>query len=107
MIAKDTILTNNDVIHRSNVRSVYSTQEGRAELYRLLIDLGIFREISAEELDKRNYGIRKLEELGFLDEEIIELAIEWMLKLPATLRRTAEEIYNSEDSEEGEIYARR
>ncbi len=91
MIEKFREITNEMVINRRTVRSVYNTAEGRLELFRLLIDHGIFREITVEELEMRNYGIRKLEELGFLDEEQIEGAIHFLFNQPEALRPTVEE----------------
>jgi hypothetical protein len=91
MITKETEFTNADMIHRGQTRKAYGTPEGRAELFRLLTDLGLFREIRPEELPLRNYAIRKLEELGFLDVEMIGQTIDWLFRQPLTLRRTVEE----------------
>lgn len=92
MIVKQMKLSNADMVHRSNVRSAYNSPEGRAELVRLLTDLGLFREIVPEELPKRNYAIQKLEELGFLDIEMIVDAINWMFTQPLAFRPTIEEM---------------
>ena len=91
MITKETEFTNEDMIHRSAVRKAYDTPEGRGELFRVLTDLGLFREIKPEGLPLRNYAIRKLEELGFLDVEVIGQTIDWLFGQPVSLRRTAEE----------------
>lgn len=96
MITKETKLTNDDLIHRQSVRTAYNTPDGRAELFRMLADLGIFREISVEELSKRNYGIQKLEELGFLDIEVVEEVINFLFSLPLALRQTVEETEKQE-----------
>ena len=91
MITKQTRFTNADMIHRSKVRKAYNTPEGRDELVRVLADLGTFREIGPQELELRNYGIRKLEELGVLDIEIIPLLFDWLFSQPVALRPTVEE----------------
>jgi hypothetical protein len=91
LITKQTKLSNADMIHRHSVRKAFNTAEGRQELIRLLADLGVFRSIKAEELSLRNYGIQKLEELGFLDIEVIEEAFNWLFSLPLALRPTVEE----------------
>ncbi|MPM92907.1 hypothetical protein SDC9_140043 [bioreactor metagenome] len=39
----------------------------------------------------RNYGIRKLEELGFLDIEVIVEVVNFLFSLPLALRPTVEE----------------
>ncbi|WP_319758440.1 hypothetical protein [uncultured Sphaerochaeta sp.] len=91
MITKHTKLTNEDMLHRAEVRKAFNTGDGRAELTRILADLGMFREIKPEELPLRNYGIRKLEELGFLDIEVIVEVVNHMFSLPLALRPTVEE----------------
>ena len=98
MITRDTMLTNQDVIHRMTVRSAYDTAEGRAELVRLLTDLGTFREITPAELPLRNYGIRKLEEMGFLDIEAIIDVVNFLFTLPEAQRPTREELEEMEQS---------
>ena len=91
MITRHTKLSNEDMLHRHAVRKAYNTAEGRQELVRLLTDLGTFREITADELPLRNYGIRKLEELGFLDIEVIVEVVNFLFSLPLALRPTVEE----------------
>lgn len=91
MITRHTKLSNEDMLHRHAVRKAYNTAEGRQELVRLLTDLGSFREIGADEVSMRNYGIRKLEELGFLDIEVIVEVVNFLFSLPLALRPTVEE----------------
>nr|WP_321298341.1 hypothetical protein [uncultured Sphaerochaeta sp.] len=91
MITNHTKLSNEDMINRHAVRKAYNTPDGRLELIRLLTDLGTFREINVEELPLRNYGIRKLEELGFLDIEVIVEVVNFLFSLPLALRPTVEE----------------
>ena len=58
-----------------------------------------FREVAPSEVELRNYGIRKLEELGFLDIEVIESMFEWLFSQPVSARRTIEEMgENLDDS---------
>ncbi|ADY13682.1 hypothetical protein [Sphaerochaeta globosa] len=91
MITRHTRLSNDDLLHRHAVRKAYNTTEGRQELTRLLTDLGTFREVNSDELPMRNYGIRKLEELGFLDIEVIVEVVNFLFSLPLALRPTVEE----------------
>jgi hypothetical protein len=92
VITAQTKLSNRDLTHRASVRKAYNTAEGRAELIRLLTDLGTFREIMPEEVALRNYGIQKLEELGLLDIEVIVEAMNWFFNLPLAMRPTIEEL---------------
>ena len=105
MIPKSIRLTKANVLHRLRVRSSYSTVEGRMELMRLLLDLGAFREITAEELPLRNFAIRKLEELGFLDEHTVEETIHFLFQTPIHYGLTAEELAEKKDSEYGLLKA--
>ena len=71
MIARKTVFTNAELISRQTFRNAYNTAEGRQELFRLLADMGVFSQIREDALPLRNFGIKKLEELGFLDEVFI------------------------------------
>jgi hypothetical protein len=51
----------------------------------------MFRQIEEPDLAMRNYGIHKLEEMGFLDIEIIERFIDWLFTQPIAYRPTAQE----------------
>lgn len=92
MITKDFVFKNSDVLHRASVRNVYRTAEGREELIRMLAEVGTFREITPDEVDIRNFGIRKMEELGMLDIEHIRKFIDFFFTLPLVSRPTAEEM---------------
>ena len=92
MITKKYVFSNKEVIHRHEVRMAYDSPEGRAELVRLLTDLGTFREIHPQEIELRNYGIRKMEELGLLDIETIVDMVDWFFERPLLARATAEEM---------------
>lgn len=91
MITKKYVFKNEEVIHRHEVRRAYDSPEGRAELVRLLTDLGTFREIHPQEIELRNYGIRKMEEIGLLDIETIVDMVDWFFTRPLVARPTAEE----------------
>jgi hypothetical protein len=91
MITTQTKLSNEDMLHRLAVRKAYNTADGRQELARLLADLGTFREITPGELPLRNYGIQKLEELGFLDIEVVVETLNFLFNLPLALRPTVDE----------------
>lgn len=63
--------------HRRRVREVYKTEAGQNELFNLMNDLGLFKAIGPDELDRRDYAIYKLEEIGMLDESVIRRLIAW------------------------------
>ncbi len=100
MISKNIRFTNEDMMHRTKVRSVYKTENGRAELLRFLLDMGVFREITVEQLPLRNYAIHRLEEMGILDEEAIVELVDFMVDLPIAQRPTVEEMSRTTQVEE-------
>lgn len=61
--------------HRKRVREVYQSAAGQQELFNLMYDLGLFKPIGPEQLDRRDYAIYKLEEIGLLDEAVIKRLI--------------------------------
>ena len=66
---------------RNSLRNVYRTDEGKYELARTLRECKVFDEIHNEaELTMRNFAIRKMEDLGMLDEESLIPMIDWMLR---------------------------
>ena len=67
---------------RNALRNVYRTQEGKYELARTLRECGVFDQIPCEPgaVELRNFGIRKMEDLGLLDEESLIDLIDWMLQ---------------------------
>lgn len=75
-------LTEKAAENRRRIRKVYGTEEGMAELFNLFHDFGLFRVISAEELDSRNRMIKKAEEIGMLDENIVRDMISYYFSLP-------------------------
>lgn len=79
---KTQLLTEKAAENRRRIRKVYGTEEGMAELFNLFHDFGLFRVISAEELDARNRMIKKAEEIGMLDENIVRDMISYYFSLP-------------------------
>lgn len=68
--------------HRAKVRSVYESSIGQDELFNWLHDLGLFRCIEKDDVDARNRGIKKCEELGLLDENVVRFLIACFFSLP-------------------------
>jgi len=82
MIDKKQQIDRETISKRNSLRNVYRTEEGNYELSRSLRELGVFDEIPTdpEKVALRNYGIRKMEDLGMLDEESLQALVKWMLK---------------------------
>jgi hypothetical protein len=77
---------------RGDKRKVYSTPEGREELAQIILESGVLSEIVCEEGRLlHNIGIRKLEQLGLLDEEGLPGLVNWLLSQPLTYKKTVEE----------------
>ena len=74
-------LTESELNHRRDVRSVYRDGYGQRELFNVFCDAGLFRVIKPEELDARNRALLKAEEIGLLDEERLRQMIEWFFSL--------------------------
>lgn len=70
------------IAHREKVRKVYETDEGQDELFNWLHDLGLFRVIGKDDVDARNRAIKKLEEIGLLDEQNIRFLIGCFFQMP-------------------------
>ena len=75
-------LTEKAAENRRRIRKVYGTEEGMTELFNLFHDFGLFRVISADELDTRNRMIKKAEEIGMLDENIVRDMISYYFSQP-------------------------
>ena len=86
MIFDSQKMLNEKVIeHRNRVRSVYATEEGKKELFNLLFDCGLFEVIEPERISTRNFAIKKLQEMGLLDEAVIrEIISRWLDSNPQT-----------------------
>lgn len=88
MINKEQQIDRETLSKRNALKNVYRTQEGKYELARTLRECGVFDQIPCEPgaVELRNFGIRKMEDLGLLDEESLVDLIDWMLshewKLP-------------------------
>jgi hypothetical protein len=82
MINKEQQIDRETISKRNALKNVYRTEEGMYELARTLRECGVFDEIPCEpgRVELRNFAIRKMEDLGMLDEESLISLIEWMLK---------------------------
>ena len=65
------MLNDEAIKHRDRVRGVYSSEDGQKELFNLILDCGLLETIDESRLATRNYAIKKLEEIGILDENVI------------------------------------
>jgi hypothetical protein len=93
MVRKDIVYTNEQMRARLEMRTAYNTKSGRAEFLRILVDHGVFDETGPEKLPLRNWAIAKLEELGFLDVEVLEKFIDWAFdNTELSYRMTVEEL---------------
>ncbi len=100
MLRKEVKFSNEEMRARLEMRKAYDTPSGRQELLRILIDHGIFDQISVDKLEMRNWGIAKLEELGFLDVEVLQIFIDWAFdNLELSYRMTTEEKNLQKDSD--------
>lgn len=68
---KNKLLNDESIKHRDRVRSVYATENGQKELFNLILDCGLLEVIGDERLSTRNWAIKKLEEIGLLDENVV------------------------------------
>jgi len=103
MNRRDCKLTNAEVRHRNAVRQVFNSTEGKEEFLRMMVDFGMFRRIEEPDLALRNYGIHKLEEMGFLDIELIEEFVDWLFTTQLAYRPTVEEM--GEDIENDPLFS--
>lgn len=69
---KNRMMNDEAIAHRERVRRVYSTSDGQKELFNMILDCGILQVIDESRLATRNYAIKKLEEMGILDERVIK-----------------------------------
>jgi len=60
----------------------YRTDEGELEIFNLMLDCKLFQPITENDVPLRNYGIQRLTELGFNQEDKIRKVIHWMLDHP-------------------------
>lgn len=73
------------VDYRERKLELYRTEEGEKELFNLLSDLGLFKAITPEAVNLRNYAIGRLEVLGLLDESKLRKGLNYMLNLPSVM----------------------
>ena len=63
---------------------VFSSDEGRDELLNMIATAGVL-DPGTEGAETKSYVISMLEDIGLLDQDKIELALEYMLRLPPLL----------------------
>lgn len=85
-IDKDTYL------HREELKEFYKTPTGIQELKSLILLCGVLSDITdSSQVTAHNICIRKLEEIGLLDEESLEGLLIYMLNQPSEKRPKEEE----------------
>lgn len=82
MINKEQEIDRETLSIRNALKNVYRTEDGIYELARTLRECGVFDEIpfDAGKVELHNFGIRKMEDMGMLDEESLISLIKWMLQ---------------------------
>ena len=88
MISDQQILNNEIIQDRIKLLQHYNTALGREELFNIIVQTGVFEELDPSDsnsISLRNYGIRKLEEIGILDESKLKNALISLLNEPASL----------------------
>ena len=92
MIPREQQFDNEIIQIRGKKRKLYATPEGREELAQIILESGVLSEIVCEEGRlMHNIGIRKLEQLGLIDEEGLPGLVNWLLSQPLSYKRTVEE----------------
>ena len=92
------LLNEESIKHRDRVRSVYATENGQKELFNLLLDCGLLEVIGEERLATRNWAVKKLEEIGILDENVIRGMIKTYFESNPRVNETYEsKSYRKED----------
>lgn len=81
MISREQQIDREVLSTRRALRNVYRTEEGLYELARTLLECGVFDQlpVDPEGIALHNFGIRKLEDLGMLDEESLIPLLTWMM----------------------------
>lgn len=75
-----------DIEHREHKKAFYDCEEGEIEIFNLMFDGGLFRDIKPEEIPARRLVLARLTEIGLLDEDKIRWMIHKMLHdLPAVM----------------------
>lgn len=96
--------------HRKRVRRVYASEDGQKELFNMILDCGLLQVIDETRLATRNYAIKKLEEMGILDERVIKGIIKTYLESsPSTAEWVESKSYVKKEGETpseniGDIY---
>lgn len=71
---------------RIHLKEFYSQKQGILELHNLIVRSGVLSELEEGDTALHNYAIRKLEEIGLLDEEGLDDLIIFMLKQASSKR---------------------
>lgn len=85
MVFADEKITKEQFERINRKKNFYNCDEGKKELFNLMLDCKMFQPISEKDVPLRNYGLQKLTELGFNQEDKIRDLINYMLNLPAVL----------------------
>ena len=97
------LLKDNVIAHRKRVRSVYSTQEGQQELFNIIYDCGLLSPITSEQLACRNWAVKKLQEMGILDESVIKRLIkEYFESRPELSEVSEQRQYEKDEKKQSE-----
>lgn len=71
---------------RIHLKEFYLQKQGILELHNLIVRSGVLSELEEGDIALHNYAIRKLEEIGLLDEEGLDDLIIFMLKQTSNKR---------------------
>lgn len=82
MILENQTLKKEEVERIERKCDFYRTDEGELEIFNLMLDCKMFQPITEKDVPLRNYGIQRLTELGFNQEDKIRKVIHWMLDHP-------------------------
>lgn len=98
------MLDDETIAHRERVRHVYASPDGQKELFNMILDCGVLQVIDETRLATRNFAIKKLEEMGMLDERVIRGFIKTYLESsPATEERIESRTYVKKEDNSSEI----
>lgn len=73
------ILSKELIEYRVRKRDFYNSEEGLRELFNFLLDHKVFDLLTEQDIEVHNLGIKKLEELGLLDEGRVRDMLRTML----------------------------
>ena len=97
---RNKMMNDESIAHRERVRRVYSTPDGQKELFNMILDCGLLQVIDESRLSTRNYAIKKLEEMGILDERVVKNLIKaYFESSPAVEERIESKSYRNNEGE--------